>query len=212
MLSKKGILWWCVSFCMLFSSSISAAEAVDIAVPAVGSKVGTDEMVGLSQRRRETISKSEYGKRFQTELLRLTNQYRVRNGRLKLSYSKKLQKAADVRAFEALKWPDLSHKRYDKRGKLRSFSSVVTDLHLQISYIGIGENLAWRAYQSSPEQAAAGMFQQWKQSRAHRRNMLDARYDTVAVAIQYDEDGTKGYEYGAAAVQLFMQTKKRRFS
>ena len=155
----------------------------------------------------EKLTPAVYAKRYQREALRLLNQYRKSHGVKKLSFSSKLQKAANLRAKEALKNPDLSHKRFNKKGKLCSFSSVYGDLNLHIRYRGTGENLAWRAYQASPEAAAKSMFQQWRESPAHRKNMLDWRYDTVAIGIAYDETGSRGYEYGASSAQLFICRK-----
>lgn len=156
----------------------------------------------------DKLTPAVYAKRYQREALRLLNEYRRAHGVKALSFSKKLQKAADLRAKEALENPDLSHKRFNKKGKLHSFSSVYDDLNLHIRYRGTGENLAWRAYQTSPEAAAKGMFQQWKKSPAHRKNMLDSRYDTAAIAIAYDETGSKEYDYGAASAQLFISSRK----
>jgi len=159
----------------------------------------------LQQPSQPESSTSDYEERFNQEMLHLVNQLRTANGRKALSYSTVIQKAADTRAREAIRRPDLGHNRYDQNGNLKSFSSVYTDLNLDIRYTSTGENLAWRGYQSSPEEAAASMFAQWKNSTGHRENMLNSGYTSMATAIAYDQTGSAGYRYSAAAVQLFLK-------
>lgn len=153
----------------------------------------------------ETPSASSYETRYNEEMLRLVNSFRQANGKSTLTYNHTIQKAADLRAKEAIERPDLGHNRYDKNGNLKSFSSVYTDLNLNIKYTSTGENLAWRSYQSSPEAAAQSLFNQWKNSEGHRANMLSSSYTSMATAISYDKTGTAGYKYSTAAVQLFMK-------
>lgn len=147
----------------------------------------------------------EYKQRYNREMLRLVNNFRKSRGRKALTYNTKIQKAADTRAREAIRRPELGHKRYDKKGALKSFSSVFSDLNLNIRYSAAGENLAWRSYQSSPEAAALALFNQWKNSPGHRVNMLDSAYTSMTTAIAYDRNRTGGYQYSAAAVQLFLR-------
>ncbi|WP_161909258.1 CAP domain-containing protein [Emergencia sp. 1XD21-10] len=196
-MQMRFIVWMIFAMVLLVQLHATANAAYAEAAPVLE----TADMT-------ETLTLEAYAKRYQREALKLLNAYRRAHGVKPLSLNKKLQKAADLRATEALQYPQLSHRRYNKKGELRSFSSVYTDLKLRISYRGTGENLAWRAYQTSPEAAAKGMFQQWKKSSAHRKNMLESRYDTVATAIAYDMTGSRGYEYGAASVQLFISSRK----
>lgn len=197
--ARRGFIVW-IALILLSTQSVCAEGKTESIQPAAVQEAADAE---------EKLTQSVYAKRYQREALKLLNEYRRAHGVKTLSLSKKLQKAADLRAEEALKYPDLSHKRYNRKGELRSFSSVYADLKLRIRYRGTGENLAWRAYQASPEVAARGMFQQWRQSPGHRKNMLDSRYDAVAVAIAYDRTGSRGYEYGAASVQLFISSRKQ---
>lgn len=185
-----------------------ASASAKIQVVGSSSSLPDDEngVQGPAEQEKPVIpSDSAYLERSSKEMLRLVNDFRTANGKKKLSYNKSIQAAADLRAKEALKKPELSHKRYDKNGNLSSFSSVFKDLGLNISYTKTGENLAWRGYQTSPEDAAKALFNQWKNSPGHRANMLDSSYTSMAFGIAYDKTGSGKYQYAAAGVQLFLK-------
>ena len=101
------------------------------------------------------------------EVLKLTNQKRLSQGLEPLSTTKKLQKAADIRAAETASY--FSHTRPDGT----TCFSVLTEQ--DISYWSAAENIA--AGQSSVEQ----VINSWWNSPGHKQNMLNASLTHLGV-------------------------------
>ena len=113
------------------------------------------------------------------ELTRLINEYRVANGVEPLDTSDALlQQVADLRAEEATYVMDGAHSR-PMAGK------AADSFH-------IGENLAMAGFDKydSSESIAKTIFEAWKASKGHNRNMLNADYKQGAIGIRLvKEDG-----------------------
>lgn len=100
----------------------------------------------------------------------LMNDIRKDEGLKPLKWSGALDKAASVRAEEVTKrW---SHKRPD--------SSVYWSVNADAIY---GENIS-KGYRT-----AESAVDSWMKSEAHRENILDDDYNTVAIAVYEDKNG-----------------------
>lgn len=107
------------------------------------------------------------------EVLRLTNIERQKVGAKPLTYLTTLEAGANVRALEVIElW---SHTRPDGTKFYTAFD--------YIRYSSIGENLA--SGFSTPKGVVAG----WMGSEGHRFNMLNEKYDQMAIAISENADG-----------------------
>ena len=113
------------------------------------------------------------------ELTRLINEYRVANGVEPLDTSDALlQQVADLRAEESTYVMDGAHSR-PMAGK------AADSFH-------IGENLAMAGFDKydTSESIAKTIFDAWKASAGHNRNMLNERYKQGAIGIRLvKEDG-----------------------
>lgn len=120
---------------------------------------------------------------FAAEVLRLVNIERANNGLAALEYDEKLQKAAQVRADELVKY--YSHDRPDGS----SCFTVLGDFG--ITSWASAENIA--AGYASPADVVEG----WMNSPGHRANILNSKYKYLGVGMAY------GGEYGIYWSQLF---------
>ena len=109
------------------------------------------------------------------QLLTLVNQTRVENGLTALSYSDKLQSAADTRAEESA--TSFQHARPDGRA---------AETAIPIDYTVTGENLI----RVTTEYATAElMIETWMGSQTHRNNLLNPAFRQFAVGI-FESDNT----------------------
>lgn len=109
------------------------------------------------------------------QLLTLVNQARKENGLASLSYSSKLQAAADTRAEESAS--SFQHARPDGRA---------AETVIPIDYTVTGENLI----RVTTDYATADlMMQTWMGSETHRNNLLNASFRQMAVGV-FESDGT----------------------
>ncbi len=106
---------------------------------------------------------------YEYQVLALTNQERMAEGREPLMGFAKLQEACDVRAEEIIE--SFSHTRPNG-------TSCFTILEkMDIDHFGAGENIAW-GYQD-PEDVMQG----WMNSPGHRSNILDADFTYLGVGF-----------------------------
>lgn len=120
-----------------------------------------------------------------TEVVRLVNAERAKEGLSPLALDNELSKAAKVRAEEQIEL--FGHTRPDGR----SCFSVLGDY--EINYRKAGENAAAGYYK--PEDAVKA----WMSSDGHRANILKSNYDKIGIGFVYSDDS-----YGVYWVQLFI--------
>lgn len=110
----------------------------------------------------------------QRDLLVLANQARNENGLSALSYSAKLQAAADTRAEESAS--SFHHARPD---------GTAAETVIPVDYTVTGENLI---KVDSAYATAELMMQTWMNSQTHRANLLNAAFRQMAVGV-YEAEG-----------------------
>lgn len=126
----------------------------------------------------------EFAGDFETRILELVNQERMRVGARPLRIAYDLQSVANVRAQEL-------RVRYDHtRPNGESCFSLVADKGR-----GLGENIA--AGQDSPE----AVVESWMNSPGHRDNMLNPQYREIGIGLCMQKDDPNGYYF--YWVQLF---------
>lgn len=127
---------------------------------------------------------------FETEILRLTNEFRVANGLYPVAYNATLSTAARNHNLDMINNNFLSHTG--------SNGSASYDRALAVGYqpygwgvAYVGENIA--AGHNSPQAA----FNGWLNSPSHRANMLRPEYRELGVAVNF------GGTYGTYVTQNF---------
>lgn len=113
--------------------------------------------------------------KLETEILRLINEIRAEAGVPPLESNAELAPVATLRAREITR--KFSHER--PNGK--QWASALTDCNVVSRYAG--ENLAYGF------SSAADVVGAWMESKSHRRNILDSRYNTTALSRK-KVDGT----------------------
>ncbi|RDU24822.1 CAP domain-containing protein [Anaerosacchariphilus polymeriproducens] len=111
------------------------------------------------------------------DVLKYTNQYRVKNGKAKLKLNSNLTYIASYRSLEMAKTNDLSHTRPNGT----TVGSLVRANN--IDYRILGENIA--CYQFTAKE----VVNDWYQSTGHRENMLSDSYSKIGVGIAKTKDG-----------------------
>ena len=123
-----------------------------------------------------------------SDVIRLTNEQRSKNGLPVLETATELQDAANTRAKE------ISTRFEHTRPDGSSFSTAISG-----SYSKTGENIAY----STGNVTAEKFVSMWMDSAGHRANILGADYTGIAVGVYYDENSDTTY-----AVQLFVAAKE----
>lgn len=119
----------------------------------------------------------------QNDLVKIINEYRVSQGLKALQINSKLQQAANIRAKEIVE--SFSHTRPDGR----RFDTVFTDVGILHNTSG-GENIAESTGKvNNPQESAQMVFDKWKASPGHNRNMLTTASTHVAFGIVATEEG-----------------------
>ena len=121
------------------------------------------------------------------DVVRLTNDERVKNGLEALETETAIQDAANIRAKEIA--TNFSHTRPDGT----SFSTAISG-----KYSHTGENIAY----STGNVTAEKFVSMWMASSGHKANIL-GDYTGIAVGIYYDENSDTTY-----AVQLFVSDEE----
>lgn len=111
-----------------------------------------------------------YDKNETEKVLNIVNQRRTENGLNPVSWDYDLERAAVQRAPEISAY--FSHTRPDGR----TCFSALDDIDVHSNYSMNGENIAYGFY------TAESVMEAWMNSSGHRRNILTAGYDTMAVA------------------------------
>lgn len=119
---------------------------------------------------------------FETEVIRLVNIERAKEGIGPVTVNKSLRNSAAVRAVEIVEC--FSHTR--PCGKKWATA-------ININYMCAGENIA--AGQRTPDR----VVQAWMDSEGHRKNIMNPRYTEIGVGCYYDADQPYKYYWG----QLF---------
>lgn len=124
-----------------------------------------EDLSGNSQGENLNDSQNSYV----TEVLRLVNEERQKNGLTALTLSQQLCNVAEIRANEIT--VSFSHTRPNG-------SSCFTVLAEQnVPYMACGENLAYG--QRSPQEVVTG----WMNSPGHRANILSSRYHKIGIGV-----------------------------
>lgn len=111
------------------------------------------------------------------DVVKYTNQYRVKNGKAKLKLNSDLTYIASYRSLEMAKVNELSHTRPDGT----TVGSLIRANN--INYRILGENIA--CYQFTAKE----VVDDWYQSTGHRENMLSNSYSKIGVGIAKTADG-----------------------
>ncbi|MDD3416317.1 MAG: CAP domain-containing protein [Lachnospiraceae bacterium] len=120
---------------------------------------------------------------FATEVVRLVNVERAKQGLGALKIDAKVTSAANVRAKEIIQ--SFAHTRPNGS----SFATALKESGA--NYSGCGENIAWG--QQSPETVVKA----WMNSAGHRANILNPKFTTIGVGNTQNSNGTPYW------VQLF---------
>ncbi len=119
---------------------------------------------------------------FETEVIRLVNIERAKEGLRPVVANKSLRSSAALRAVEIVE--SFSHTR--PNGKKWATA-------INVNYVCAGENIA--AGQRTPER----VVQAWMESEGHRKNIMNPKYSEIGVGCYYDADQPYRYYWG----QLF---------
>lgn len=122
---------------------------------------------------------SGYGA-FEAEVFRLTNEFRVQNGRDPLKIDARLNESAEAHSQNMADLNFFSHTGRDGSRAGDRMEDAGYD------WRGWGENIA--AGQKTPEQ----VVQAWINSSGHRANMLNSNWEEIGVGYVKDTDGS-GY-------------------
>ncbi len=113
---------------------------------------------------------------------KLINTYRVQKGRPALKLSVKLTRSSEWMAAAMARNDNLDHVDSLGRTFMRRISAF--------GYTGSvrGENIA-----GGTDGSAAAMFNMWKSSAVHRKNMLNKRYKVIGIGRSYGADTMLGW-------------------
>ena len=116
-------------------------------------------------------------KQFINDVVKYTNEYRVKNGRKAVTLDSTLTTVACYRSIEMADKDVLSHTRPD--------GSKFYDLAKKygVTYTFVGENIG--AYQMTAKE----IVDAWYNSAGHRANMLSANYTKIGVGVGVTSDG-----------------------
>jgi uncharacterized protein YkwD len=131
--------------------------------------------------------------RAEKELLRLTNEFREKQGRPRLAWNKSLWKAAAYLAGYMARTDKYGHEA-DGNTPAQRLTALEYDYCLE------AENIAYQTKSGgfSTGELAQKFFETWRSSPPHRANMLDPDMTEVGIAIGYSPASNRYY-----AVQSF---------
>jgi hypothetical protein len=128
---------------------------------------------------------------FENEVLRLTNEFRQKNGRDPLTIDLNLEAAADLHTQNMAQQDFFSHT-----GKDGSTPSTRTsDAGYESGFVG--ENIS--AGYNTPQQVVDG----WINSAGHRANMLNADYNEIGIGYYYLQNDAGSVNYYHYWTQVF---------
>ncbi|MEO0646415.1 MAG: CAP domain-containing protein [Cyanobacteria bacterium J06650_10] len=128
---------------------------------------------------------------FEQEVLRLTNEFRLENGRKALVLDQSLERAADVHTQNMAKKDFFSHTGKDNSKPW----DRAKDLGYESGYVG--ENIA-AGYTS-----AKAVVDGWINSPGHRANMLNADFNEIGIGHYYLQNDTGNVNYRNYWTQVF---------
>ena len=124
---------------------------------------------------------SRYRPDLETELLRLTNAYRAREGKKPLMGDRSFLAAARAHAADMMVHNFMGHRAstgHDFDSRVRAFVDDIT------RYPGLAENAARDSQRTPVNAAKAGrLFAQWVKSSGHRRNLVSRSYAFVSTGV-----------------------------
>lgn len=131
-------------------------------------------------------------------LFTLVNQYRLEHGldtlassslvhAVSLAYAEEMQENAGQRARRTRVLAREDYKQYALEIVPRylthaGFSHRIAAIDAQVPYKSAAENLAWGS-------DAQEIFNSWEESRVHKDNMLESRYNTTGIGVVEDVFG-----------------------
>lgn len=132
---------------------------------------------------KENIPSSNF--EFELEMVRLINEFRKKNNLNELKWNESLARAARYHAIDMQKDNYFEHESHDRVGgrlkkTLKTFDRVrlFADKNLFVNSENIGEG----------QSSAAEMFEDWKNSTGHRKNMLNPSSKYIAVGYVFVEN------------------------
>ncbi|MGD1898836.1 MAG: CAP domain-containing protein [Phormidesmis sp.] len=128
---------------------------------------------------------------FEQEVLKLTNEFRRKNGLKPLVLDQSLEKAADRHSQAMAKEDFFSHT--GKQGE--SPSDRAKSAGYESGFVG--ENIA--AGYGTPELVVQG----WIDSPGHRANLLNSSYNEIGVGYYFQQNDTGNVNYGSYWTQVF---------
>ncbi|MEB3213823.1 MAG: CAP domain-containing protein [Leptolyngbyaceae bacterium] len=128
---------------------------------------------------------------FESEVLRLTNEFRQQNGLGPLTIDRNLEEAADQHTQNMAQQDFFSHTGKDGSTP----SSRTNSAGYETGFVG--ENIA--AGYSTPQQVVDG----WINSPGHRANMLNANYNEIGIGYYYMQNDTGSVNYYHYWTQVF---------
>ena len=147
---------------LLLSAATACAVPVPVSSPASGPTTVTTPIPANAESMTE-------------EVVRLTNEFRAKNGQADLVPSAKLIRAARLHAEQMAAAQDLAHNISAAR-----YPTLQDRLDaVGYAYRAAGENIAW----NQPD--ADDVMNTWLNSTAHRANILDTTVTEIGVAVAY---------------------------
>lgn len=150
---------------------------------------------------KDTIDANNFNRTvFEKALFDKINEYRKDNGKPEYIFNTMLHKAAEDHAQYLKKTGLLTHEQDNLENKT-VYNRVKK--YVKSSRFAVGENIS-RVYALKPslnynssgkatmstaytyEQAATNMFNAWKQSSFHKKNMLSEKYNISAIAVEFN--------------------------
>lgn len=148
------------------------ALASACAVPVLVSSPGASTSSGGTPLPANTASAT-------AEVVRLTNQYRLKHGQQALVVSAKLTDAARLHAEQMAAYRRLEHNISGAR-----YPTLQSRLEaVRYAYATAGENIAWN------QPGADAVMNTWLNSTGHRANILNAEVTEIGVAVARSANG-----------------------
>ncbi|MEO1523396.1 MAG: CAP domain-containing protein [Cyanobacteria bacterium J06633_2] len=129
--------------------------------------------------------------RFESEVLRLTNEFRKKNGLDPLVIDQDLEEAADQHTRNMARQDFFAHKGKDGSTPANRARSAGYETGF------VGENIA--AGYTTPKQVVDG----WISSPGHRANMLNANYNEIGIGYYHQQNDTGSVNYRHYWTQVF---------
>jgi uncharacterized protein YkwD len=144
--------------------------------------------------------------KLKTKVVQLINEERTKNGRKEFDLDTHLEKAADDHVKYLRKIKTLSHEQSNSKKKTPKDRVYFYSTN---SYTLIGENILFtgikdHVYSNADLDALAlKIFNLWKNSPSHYKNILDVKYTSTAICLNIDWQDKRIY-----AVQIFGAIEK----